>query len=379
MGVVFQDFRLLPDKTVYENVAFAMYIVKATPRHIRRQVPMVLSLVGLSGKAKMYPNELSGGEQQRVALARALVNNPSMLIADEPTGNLDPDTAWEIMNLLNNINLRGTTVVVATHAKDIVDKMKKRVIQIDKGIIVRDDKKGGMIVNYNIVSYLIGEGFKNVLKNKKSTFAAFIIMFVTMITVGLGIAGGSNITSIINQLENDFPINVYIEDTASQDDIKDMEEQIKSIEYVNNVTYTSKEKALEKERESLGDTANVVLNSYTESNHPFPASFTVTLTDLEKSSEVISILQQLDKVKKDENGNPCVITKQDTITGLNKVKKGIRIAFFSIGVLLIVISTIIISNTIKLTVHARRREISIMKYVGATNNFIRAPFIVEVL
>ena len=125
MGVVFQDFRLLPDKTVYENVAFAMYIVKATPRHIRRQVPMVLSLVGLSGKAKMYPNELSGGEQQRVALARALVNNPS------------------IMNLLNNINLRGTTVVVATHAKDIVDKMKKRVIQIDKGIIVRDDKKGG--------------------------------------------------------------------------------------------------------------------------------------------------------------------------------------------------------------------------------------------
>ena len=143
MGVVFQDFRLLPDKTVYENVAFAMYIVKATPKHIRRQVPMVLSLVGLSGKAKMYPNELSGGEQQRVALARALVNNPSMIIADEPTGNLDPDTAWDIMNLLNEINLRGTTVVVATHAKEIVDQMKKRVIHINKGVIVKDDKKGG--------------------------------------------------------------------------------------------------------------------------------------------------------------------------------------------------------------------------------------------
>ena len=142
MGVVFQDFRLLPDKTVYENVAFAMYIVKATPRHIRRQVPMVLSLVGLSAKAKMYPNELSGGEQQRVALARALVNNPSMIIADEPTGNLDPDTAWEIMNLLNDINLRGTTVVMATHAKNIVDAMKKRVIHIDKGNII-SDRKGG--------------------------------------------------------------------------------------------------------------------------------------------------------------------------------------------------------------------------------------------
>ena len=143
MGVVFQDFRLLQDKTVYDNVAYAMYIVRATPRHIRRQVPMVLSLVGLSGKAKMYPHELSGGEQQRVALARALVNNPSMLIADEPTGNLDPDTAWDIMNLLNDINMRGTTVVVATHAKDIVDKMKKRVIHIRKGEIIRDDKKGG--------------------------------------------------------------------------------------------------------------------------------------------------------------------------------------------------------------------------------------------
>ena len=143
LGVVFQDFKLLPKLTVYENVAFAMYIVKATPRHIRRQVPMVLSLVGLSNKAKVYPNELSGGEQQRVALARALVNNPSMLIADEPTGNLDPDTAWDIMTLLNDINLRGTTVVVATHAKEIVDQMKKRVIQIEKGNIIRDDKKGG--------------------------------------------------------------------------------------------------------------------------------------------------------------------------------------------------------------------------------------------
>ena len=142
MGVVFQDFRLLPDKTVYENVAFAMYIVKATPRHIRRQVPMVLSLVGLSGKAKMYPNELSGGEQQRVALARALVNNPSMIIADEPTGNLDPETAWEIMNLLKEINARGTTIVVATHAKDIVDRMNKRVIRIENGNIIRDEKGG---------------------------------------------------------------------------------------------------------------------------------------------------------------------------------------------------------------------------------------------
>ena len=142
MGIVFQDFRLLPDKTVYENVAFAMNVVRATPKHIKRQVPLVLQQVGLADKAKVYPNELSGGEQQRVALARAIVNNPTMLIADEPTGNLDPNTAWDIMTLLNEINLRGTTVVVATHAADIVDKMHKRVIKIEHGNIIRDEKGG---------------------------------------------------------------------------------------------------------------------------------------------------------------------------------------------------------------------------------------------
>ncbi len=142
MGIVFQDFRLLQDKTVYENVAFAMRVIEANSKLIKKQVPNALSLVGLLNKANMYPDELSGGEQQRVAVARALVNNPMMLIADEPTGNLDPDTAWEIMSLLNDINRRGTTVIVATHAKEIVDKMQKRVIEIDKGVIHSDIKKG---------------------------------------------------------------------------------------------------------------------------------------------------------------------------------------------------------------------------------------------
>lgn len=142
MGVVFQDFRLLPGKTVYENVAFAMQIVQASRRDIRRNVPNALSMVGLSHKARMLPTQLSGGEQQRVALARAIVNNPSFLIADEPTGNLNPKTAMEIMELLDDINKRGTTVIMATHAKDIVDSMKKRVIAIEDGVIVRDETRG---------------------------------------------------------------------------------------------------------------------------------------------------------------------------------------------------------------------------------------------
>lgn len=140
VGTVFQDFRLLPKKTVFENVAFAMEVLHKTPRQIRKQVPQILSLVGISDKAHKYPDELSAGEQQRVAIARAIVNNPAVLIADEPTGNLDPNTAWEIMDLLDQINLRGTTIVMVTHAKDIVDRMKKRVIAIEKGKIVRDEE-----------------------------------------------------------------------------------------------------------------------------------------------------------------------------------------------------------------------------------------------
>lgn len=142
IGVVFQDFRLLPNKTVYENVSFAMEIVGASSREIRRRVPMILSMVDLSSKAYSYPDQLSGGEHQRVAIARAIVNSPPVLLADEPTGNLDPDTAWEIMKILKEVNRRGTTVLMATHAKDIVNSMKRRVIAIEEGRVVRDEEKG---------------------------------------------------------------------------------------------------------------------------------------------------------------------------------------------------------------------------------------------
>lgn len=143
IGVVFQDFRLLKDRTVFENVAFAQRIIGATKHEINQRVPEVLALVGLSEKIRSYPRELSGGEQQRVALARALVNRPTLLLADEPTGNLDPKNSWEIMELLDQINWNGTTVVVVTHNQEIVNMMKKRVIALHKGVLVSDEKKGG--------------------------------------------------------------------------------------------------------------------------------------------------------------------------------------------------------------------------------------------
>ena len=139
IGIVFQDFRLLPKKTVYENVAFAMEAMHEPRRRIKSRVPQVLEIVGIADQANKYPNELSAGEQQRVAIARAIINKPSILIADEPTGNLDPDTAQGIMELIEQINETGTTIVMVTHAKDIVDRMHKRVIAIESGHIVRDE------------------------------------------------------------------------------------------------------------------------------------------------------------------------------------------------------------------------------------------------
>lgn len=143
IGVVFQDFRLLKNKTVYENIEFAQQIIGMNKREIARNVAIMLEMVGLKEKENAYPGELSGGEQQRVAIARALINNPAILLADEPTGNLDPQMAWEIMMLLQEINKMGTTVVVVTHNNDVVDIMKKRVVTLDKGSIVSDEQEGG--------------------------------------------------------------------------------------------------------------------------------------------------------------------------------------------------------------------------------------------
>lgn len=147
MGVVFQDYRLLDHKNVFENVAFAMEVIGTPKRNIEHMVPQILSLVGLEEKSEARPSQLSGGEQQRVAMARAMANNPPILIADEPTGNLDPDTSREIMYLFERFNRLGTTVIIATHAREIVDEMQKRVIELKDGIVIRDERRGGY---YNV-------------------------------------------------------------------------------------------------------------------------------------------------------------------------------------------------------------------------------------
>lgn len=142
IGVVFQDFKLLPKLSVYENIAFALEVIEESPRNIKKRVMDVLELLGLKNKARFIPDELSGGEQQRVSIARAIVNHPKIVIADEPTGNLDPDTSWELMRVFEEINTRGTTLIMATHSKEIVNTIKKRVIAVEDGLIIRDEHRG---------------------------------------------------------------------------------------------------------------------------------------------------------------------------------------------------------------------------------------------
>ncbi len=246
-------------------------------------------------------------------------------------------------------------------------------------------------MRYNLISYLIGDGIKNIAKNKKSTFSAIIIMVVTMMTVGICFVIGENVKAILNEMENGYPIEVYIKNDTSDVDKATLEAQIKEIQYVNssNIKHVTKQEAYYQAKEKLGEGAVVELEGYTENDHPFPESFIITLTDLNKLNEVVDKIEGLNNVlgtsegtKNDTNNQSNGVaqktddkkSKAEILTSFNK---NVNIALIAIGGILVAFSVIIIGNTIKLTVHARRKEISIMKYVGATNNFIRAPFVVE--
>ncbi len=223
-------------------------------------------------------------------------------------------------------------------------------------------------MKYNVLSYLIGEGFKNVLKNKKSTGASLMIMCATMIIFGVFFMIGENINHIMNELEMQQGMQVFIKDEATEKQVSELGDKIKALNGVNQVEFVSKEDALNQMKEKVGD-KQFLLSGY-EENNPFPASYVVTLTDLKESSNVQNEINSFENVKN-------IQSRGDTINALLNIANLVRIISGAILILLVIISIFIIANTIKLTVHARRREISIMKYVGATNSFIRWPFIVE--
>ena len=223
-------------------------------------------------------------------------------------------------------------------------------------------------MKYNILGYLIGEGFSNVFKNKKSTGASLMIMCATMIIFGIFLILTQNINHFVKEVESAQGIQVYIKNEATEEQIKEIGENIKQLNGVNTAVYVSKEDALNQMKEKFGDKKDL-LAGY-EENNIFPASYVVTLTDLNLSKEVQEQISQMENIKK-------ITSKDETVTTLLNLANGIKIVTGIILILLVIISTFIIANTIKLTVHARRKEISIMKYVGATNGFIRWPFIVE--
>lgn len=225
-----------------------------------------------------------------------------------------------------------------------------------------------MTLKYNIFSYLIGEGFRNVFKNKKSTMASLMIMCATMIIFGIFFIIGENINYFIAEIESAQGIQVYINNDATDDEVKEIGEKIRALNGVNTAEYVSKEDALNQMKEKFKE-KEYLLEGY-EQNNIFPASYVVTLTDLNLSGQVQGEISKIDKIKK-------ITSRDETVSTLINLANGVRIITGAILVLLVIISIFIISNTIKLTVHARRKEISIMKYVGATNGFIRWPFIVE--
>jgi cell division transport system permease protein len=233
-------------------------------------------------------------------------------------------------------------------------------------------KKVVMTVRYNLISYLIGDGIKNIAKNKKSTVTAITIMIVTMLTVGICIVIGENVNNILGKMEEEYPLEIFLKDDITVTEKENLENEIRNIEYVNpNITYITKEEAYHKALEKVGKDT-VMIAGYNENNHPFPPSFIITFTDLQKIDEVASQVEGLENVTGTTRED-----QKDNTQSLTRLDRNVNIALFAIGGLLVVFSIIIIGNTIKLTVHARRKEISIMKYVGATNNFIRAPFVVE--
>ena len=246
-------------------------------------------------------------------------------------------------------------------------------------------------MKYNIISYLIGDGIRNIAKNKKSTFSAIAIMLVTMLTVGICFVIAENANAILNKMETDYPLEIYLDDNITVSEREKLENEIRNLEYVNpNITYISKEEAYYNAAEKLGD--SVMIAGYTEKEHPFPQSYRITFTDLDKLKEVVGKIEQFDYVIGTSETNSSVDAdgkthikedndskkdKKSKAEILSSFKKNVNITLVVIGGILVAFSIVIIGNTIKLTVHARRKEISIMKYVGATNNFIRAPFIVE--
>ena len=354
LGIVFQDFRLLNDRNVYENVAFAQRVIQMPTKLMRKNVPNALAEVGLAGKYKAKTKQLSGGEQQRVALARALVNEPPILLADEPTGNLDPKNSWEIMKLLERINEeRGTTILVVTHNREIVNEMKKRVITM---------------MRISTFFYTLKQGVINIFRNKLFSLASIATISACLFLFGLFYAVILNFQNVVRTAEEDVSVTVFFKDGTTQEEMEQIGAQIRARDEVSEAKFISADEAwAEWAPENIGEDYNEI---YTENPLEGMDNYEIYMNDVSKQESLVSWLESIPQVERVRYSEVAATT----LTGVNAL-----VAYTSVGIIaiLLAVSVFLINNTVMIGISVRKSEIEIMKYIGATDFFVRSPFVIE--
>ena len=376
IGCVFQDFRLLPDRNVTANIAFAPESIGRPAAAIRKLVPEVLELVGLTGKGDRMPGELSGGEQQRVAIARAFINRPVMLLCDEPTGNLDPATSVGIMRLLDRINRAGTTVMMATHNAEVVDAMRRRVIELDGGLLVRDQQRGvyGSGASVTVgnermtrVYPILRDAVKGLRRNLAMSIAVVLCSAVSLTLFGCGLLLNRQVDITSKHLFGRVELTIYVSDGITTTQQAAIQTKLAHDPLVKNATYESKDdafaefKQLYKSSPELTDGVTADL---------LPASYHVKLVNPQQYSAAAAEYAHL----------PGVDAVQDwrgRLKGFFRFLHGFQLAAYILAGVQGLATLVLLYNTIRMSAHSRRRETSIMRLVGATRIHIQLPFILE--
>src|SRR6266852_1797240 len=344
IGLVFQDFKLLPNLTVYENVAFALRVLGEPDRLVQSRAAEALDTVGLAGKEQTYPSNLSGGEQQRVAIARALVHAPRMIIADEPTGNLDPATAWEIMQLFLRINSRGATVVMATHNREIVDLLRRRVVAIDAG--------------------------QSFWRNLAVSLAAVVSITLILILAGVNLLVGHALSQVLDGFRDKVSvISINVADDTSLASVYSYQAQLAADPRVGSVRFITKDEAL---ANFAKDPNNAVLAQQLDGN-PLDAKLEVRVRNLSDVASIDTLARQWSGV---DPTNPTNY-QGDFVKRMLQLSQWLNLAGVGLLAILVVVSVVIVMNTIRTAVYHRRKEIEVMKLVGATVWFVRGPFVIE--
>ena len=409
LGVVFQDFKLLPNRTVHDNVAYALQVTGSSRKEVRAKVPDILRLTGLSTKLHHFPDQLSGGEQQRVSVARAFVNHPPLLLADEPTGNLDPETSIGIMQLLYRINRTGTTVIVATHDSAMVDRMRRRVIELSQrahhprrglgplraarhvdrrvrraaararaGAPARP--RAGRRVRRGVprlmrIGFFLREALRSMSRNAVPSFAAMASVLVTVLVLGVFIPVVQATTGAANDVRSRVLVNVYLKTDAKRDDVARVQRLLDDkVAHVGKVQYLSKADALAEQKARYPEAYDLL------GSNPLPDTFRVTPDKPDNALKLRDALSPSAPGGGRTTIDPAIDTVKNSKDDTQKILVATRVVKLTTGllaVLLIVASVLLVSNTIRLSLFSRRREVEVMKLVGATDWFIRWPFVIE--